>query len=336
MVQVWALDAVKGNKEGEPLAYGLVIGDGTQILTVIDYEQDIPKDLYVGLPGKTRYRASIQAIDVDNSATLLKMEKRVFPPAVIPEKTGYQWGSWVIIHGWALENFREMETREVSFFQPGNFGQMRDTAASYNDALGAVVANKGGQIIGLMGVSYTAGYPFSIILGGPGMTGPMLDIHDALKVLSPDSLERSWANQPVFAFGLSISGGQAGKPFATWGTQYEKTAAALLQLLGAVGAPLAQTALPSNFLSFVFDVPQNIDSVVFAAVYPQPVNLVNVSGEVVAHSRWLGIQFDRGDGQPNRIFYGHFGNYSSFEVDGGYILNGDISALEASLYSLVH
>ena len=73
-----------GESEDNPEALGVAVGDGSQILTVIDYESNNPGELEVTWPGHGSYTASFQATDSRTGATLLKLENAKLPPA----KTG--------------------------------------------------------------------------------------------------------------------------------------------------------------------------------------------------------------------------------------------------------
>ena len=326
MVAVWA----STDKEAQPFAYGLVVGDGTQILTFIDYENIIPKDIFIGRPGQARYPASVQAIDSNTNVTLLKMTKRVFRPAAITSSTDIPWGSVFIMHGWAIENIRKMDRRQVIYFQAGA-GVMQDPLGPYNDMLGALITTKSGKIIGLLGFSYTDGTPFNIILGPIGRVGPMVGIHDALKVLSPDNIAQSWAEQPVFSYIADITNGEFGKPFLPPADKdkYNRMSAALLSLFNTMGDALPPNEPLNYYLSYTDSKPASVNSTLFTAVYPKKVDLKNSSGQIVASVGWIGIQWGRSDGGPNYLFYGHF---DDFAIDGGFILNGNVTALKDSVY----
>jgi hypothetical protein len=326
MVAVWASDNQTDTPE-EPMAYGLVVGDGTQIITAINYEQDISQTLYIGKPGEKLYPVAIQAIDRKNNVTLLKMEKRVFPPADIPKTGDYAWGTKAVIHGWSLADVNKMERREVAF-SARNSSNMISGEGPYNDMPGAAVTDSNGDIVGILGYSYTLNYPFSIILGGPGLTGPIVDINDALEILSPDFVGQEWTKQPVFSFITTINEGKAGKPFLPADNKYSQISDYLLSIFETMGRPLVANELPTDYLNFSFSVPENINSTLFTAVYPQPVDLADGSGRVVAQVRWVGIQMNRSDAQPNRLFYGYSG---AFTIDGGFIIDGDISTLQKTL-----
>ena len=69
MVQVWIIDPSTGSKNFEAL--GVPVGDGTTILTIIDYEDYTPAngDIEVTTQNNETFLASIQAIDARTGAT---------------------------------------------------------------------------------------------------------------------------------------------------------------------------------------------------------------------------------------------------------------------------
>jgi hypothetical protein len=79
IVQVWV---------GENLeATGIVIGDGSQVITIIDYEESFPESINVITPDGDNYSASVQRIDPRTGATLLEVGGLDFPAAVTNSAT---------------------------------------------------------------------------------------------------------------------------------------------------------------------------------------------------------------------------------------------------------
>jgi hypothetical protein len=59
------------------------------------------------------------------------------------------------------------------------------------------------------------------------------------------------------------------------------------------------------------------------ASFTYPVELYDTTGALIASTKWVGIQWDRNDGKPNRLIYGS----TPYIPDGSYSIEGDISSL---------
>jgi len=182
MVAVWSSEDNAGIIRG-PIAYGLVVGDGTQILTVFGDDEGVPQALFIGIPGKTKYPVAVKAIDANNHVALLQMSEKIFSPAAIPEEHEYLQGTTFVLHGWSIGDYTRMDRREIGFPVEGGSGMMKDGLGPYNDKPGALITTEDDEIIGLLGIRKPSSDPESILLGGPGITSPMVDIHDALLIL---------------------------------------------------------------------------------------------------------------------------------------------------------
>jgi hypothetical protein len=329
MVAVWVNDAAFG-KQDQPLAYGLAVGDGTQILTVINYQADIPDTLYVGVPGKTRYPVSIQAVDPRNSVTLLKMEKKVFPPAPIPVSTGYVPGTEVIVHGWPAGDYTKIQTRRA-VFQGLDTGSLLDEGA-YIDAPGAVVTGQNGDVVGLLGTSYA--FPLHIMLGPSGaLNGGIVEIQDAMQVMSPDYDIQKLAGKPVYALLWDNDSINGRKSDLVPAEKFNDLAAALQPLLNTIAAPLDHNIepIPVYYRELANPSPGRLDGPIVTVVFAHPAELKNRNGDVLATAKWLGIEWERGGIKTKLLFYGHF-NFNEAVVDGGFSFDGDIAALLGVLY----
>jgi hypothetical protein len=330
MVQIWAAaDVGEMGKEGGPLAYGVAVGDGSQILTVFNYEDDIPDNLVIGLPGKPKYHVSIQAVDPQYSITLLKIEDGVFPAVTAGKSELTNSGDRVTIHGWTGPVFNKIETTKTDF--PGyNTPFMVDISPDhgYVGYDGAVVTGKNNEPIGLIGHFSNT---FVIILGGPGLTPPIIDIQSGLNLLSLDSANKSWVKMPVYTLITDLASLTGAASNRMPAEKYGEMAAALEPLLGTMGAPLPANELPVNYRSISWGGLETVDGTLFTVVYPRPVELRNVSGDVSVKAKWVGLQWGMNEGKPNRIFYGHL-NLGNAVIDGGFYLLGDISTLESTLH----
>jgi hypothetical protein len=320
MVQVWAAEG-----DSAPLAYGLAVGDGSRIITALNFEHDIPDELWVGVPGKTKYRASIKAIDPQTSATLLEVEGGKFPTDyTIAEPGSLSAGADITVMGWDAAGFNKIKTKNTIY---NGF----TVAIAFSDPLivfpGALVMNSKGKVAGIISEYYQA---FLIRLGPIGQTSPVIEIHDALKLLLPDAAGRPWETTPVYALVTTIESLTGLADSAPPASKYIEMAEAIDILLNTMGEPLTADELPDDYRFISWGGPDTADGTLLTVVYPRPVELKNTSGEVLAEARWVGVQWGRSEGKSDRIFYGRFEDGRAI-VDGGFYLTGDTSGLESAI-----
>jgi hypothetical protein len=158
-------------------------GDGTYIVTVLDTSGNTTGQFFVGLPGKNRYPSAFVAADPDNYTVLLKMEDKVFPAADIPVDRFSPWGDTLVLHCWEVQNYQELKRANTVWPVDGGGGMVKIETGPYIDVPGALVTDKLGNIVGLLG-TYKPLAPGQIRLGGVGSTGPLVTIQDALSILS--------------------------------------------------------------------------------------------------------------------------------------------------------
>jgi hypothetical protein len=101
-------------------------------------------------------------------------------------------------------------------------------------------------------------------------------------------------------------------------------------LLGALGEPLPlddlaqySSGLPLGFY------PK--EGVMLIAAFTYPVELHDSDNNLLATAKWIGIQWDRSEGKPNRLIYGS----TAYAVEGAYSIEGDTSSLVQLLEPLV-
>lgn len=324
MVQIWKSADADAAQE-EPLAYGVVVGDGQQILTVINYQNDIPETLYIGRPGQPRYPATVKALDPRNSVTLLDISNSVFPKADIAPAGSYHPGDNITVHGWRVTDFQKIEQRQDIFPLVG--GRLALEEGPRIDLPGAIVTGRDGKVIGLLGTDYNT---FVIRLGPVGMTAPMIDIHDALELLSTDTANQPWASGPVNMIVTTqdtLAGLASPQPPES---NYAEITSEIQALLGTLSEPLPSDELPDDYRNFSWGNPEDADGILLSVLYPHPVALRSSGGELVGVAKWVGIQWERNEGQPNRLFYGHVEEGNAV-VDGGFVLQGDITDLANAL-----
>ena len=189
---------------------------------------------------------------------------------------------------------------------------------------GAVVTDQSGKVLGLESI-YTFG--LVIRLGPADFIPPIISIDSAAELLSPTANEQPWANGP---FLLSVNtGGYFG-----YNRDYLPIANAVPPVLKKLGAQLPISALPQDFLSYIYG---NIalgspDGFLLTMVFPRPVNLCNSAGTVLAQAKWVGIQWGRNDGGPNRVFYGSV----TYTLEGSFEITGDTSSLENAVKTMLN
>jgi hypothetical protein len=332
-VQVW----IPGSNGGADVfeALGVPVGDGTTILTVIGYEDYSPGEIKVISPEGGTFSASIQAIDARTGATLLKLDSGKLLPVMTRDPTTLNANEQLII--WGLDNSDNVpQSTDIigPAIAPGlsalDFGISLSPLVDKNGdyygparAQGAVVTDQSGKVLGLESI-YTFG--LVIRLGPADFIPPIISIDSAAELLSPTANEQPWANGP---FLLSVNtGGYFG-----YNRDYLPIANAVTRVLNELGAQLPISALPQDFLSYAYG---NIatgspDGFLLTMVFPRPVNLCNSAGTVLAQAKWVGIQWGRNDGGPNRVFYGSV----TYNLEGSFEITGEISSLESAVQELL-
>jgi hypothetical protein len=94
-------------------------------------------------------------------------------------------------------------------------------------------------------------------------------------------------------------------------------------LLDKMGEPDPLDELAQYSSGFLL-IPQTEEGItILMASFTYPVELHDTIGVLIANAKWVGIQWDRNDGKPNRIIYGS----TPYIIDGSYSIEGDISSL---------
>jgi hypothetical protein len=286
MVQVWQPSAA-----GEPeelLAYGVVVDDGNHVLTVMDYEDYTPGKLLVVSPEYGQFNAIVQAIDYRTSATLLQLDDANLPAADIGN---------------------------IPLSSPG---EVAEQGKRYVDEPGAAITDEDGRVIGIVGRYWSK---LIVIIGGPGGLQPKpgaIDINSAMELL----IDSNHSNGPAFATVLTHSGNKSIAPWNYSGNP-DDFKAALTGLLDKLGEPAPLDELAQYSSGFLL-IPQTEEGItILMASFTYPVELHDTTGALIANAKWVGIQWDRNDGKPNRLIYGS----TPYIPDGSYRIEGDISNL---------
>jgi hypothetical protein len=340
VVQIWQ----PGTVSGEPeilLAYGIVVGDGKHVLTVLDYERDTPDQLLVVYKYR-RYDASIQAIDYRTSATLLQLQDANLPVAEIGDTSSLASNQRVYVGGqvcWTNE-CTECSTDAYIPAYAGNISplffsisipwetSMAIAKGKYWDSeSGAVITDKDGKAIGLLGRYPSKLQPLMSLPVGYIYLPWAINIDSALELLT----DTSHTNGPAISIILTkvaIDGG-IGHVYidivpgdALPVNDIENLAANITGLLDELGEPLPidDLAQYSSGLPWGFGPEEGI---MLIAAFTYPVELQDSGNNLLARAKWIGIHWDRSEGKPNRLIYGSAG----YIVEGAYSIEGDISGL---------
>jgi hypothetical protein len=326
IVQVWEPSCADGG-EMTLLAFGIAVGDGSQVLTVLDYENYTPDGLEVCLLGGDAYRAVIQVIDPRTSVTLLKVEGAELPVMTLGDSAALETGQKVIVRGWQDNSLKALSSYISEFpgvsdmffsaslslevLEEGNWGSILP---------GTPVINDKGEVVGLMSAYYDDLMPHSIFGAIPSVAG----ISNALELLATDAADRPWAGGPVLSvYTHNSSIGTRIPSLFVSAEEYLEIASAIRPLLSELGEPLSTDELPEHYIRLAW--PRVGDDNLLTVVYAQPVALYSAAGEKLADAKWVGIHWDRGEGKPNCLYYGT----TTYDRVGAFELLGDVTGLES-------
>jgi hypothetical protein len=336
IVQVWRPDSNGGAAVFEAL--GVAVGDGTTILTVINYEDYSPGEFTVISPKLGKSTATILSIDSRTGATLLKLNKGKLPAVATRDAATLSDSenlTLIVATGSdAAPLLAEVPVRKMALnrstlifyvFIPPSTPEI-----GYNGITtqGAVVTDASGAVLGLESV-----FDNRLVTraGGPDTIAAIINIEIALQALSPDANNQPWANGP-FIFAANMSGSMSGN-FIGMVKNYNEIANSVTHVLSELGGQLSITDLPHNFISYAENnqVTTLSDGSLFTTVFPRPVALRDSAGTVLAHAKWVGIQWDRNGGKLNRVIYGS----TAYNVQGSFAITGDVSSLAAAVRALL-
>jgi len=330
VVQIWQPGTVSGEPE-TLLAFGIVVDDGNHVLTVLDYEEYTPDKLLVISPKYGTFNASIQAIDYRTSATLLQLQDANLPVAEIghPSSLASNQSQRVYIRGWVGGNNKYMKCPanaytwddvSPSFFRVALSGEVITRGKGWVQVSGAVITDKDGKAIGLLGRHWSMLASVYIPIGYLPLA---INIDSALGLLT----DTSHTNGPAMFVVLTDhpSAGRyfvPGNPPLLLANNIQNLTKNVTGLLGELGEPLPlddlaqySSGLPTGF--------HPEEGIMLIAAFTYPVELHDSGNNLLASAKWIGIHWDRSEGKPNRLIYGSAG----YAVEGVYSIEGNIGGL---------
>jgi hypothetical protein len=330
-VQIWQPDTASGEPE-RLLAFGIVVGDGNHVLTVLDYERDTPDKLLVVSHKYGTFNASIQAIDYRTSATLLQLQDANLPVAEIGDTSflASNQSQRVYVRGWDAGTNRYNKwsaDTDVS----DNVSPLFFTISPSQEAItkreasimesGAVITNTDGEAIGLWAIYWSSLLPLKTY-GSIEIFPLAINIDSALGLLTDTShtigpavcVALTKSDTIDFVPGLAVH-----LPL----NNIENLDTTVIGLLDELGEPLPVDDIKPSFTSSLYPGFHPEEGVMLIAAFTYPVELHDSANNLLASAKWIGIQWDRSEGKPNRLIYGS----TAYAVEGAYSIEGDISGL---------
>ena len=320
-------------------ALGVPVGDGTTILTIINYEDYSPRELKVMSPGGAIFTATIQAIDARTGATLLKLDSGKLLPVTTRDPTTLNANEQLIV--WDQSD-SDSTLESTSTIGPNvspdssalDFSIVLPEGVQNSGGVtqGAVVVDQSGNVLGLESIW---GYTLVMRTGYPGFIPPIISINCTTELLSPIANQLPWANSPHLFSGNVIGPDNRNHNgnYLGYDRDYLPVASAVTRVLNELGGATSITDLPQEYLSYSIgnQATESSDGSLLTMVFPRPVNLCNSSGTVLAQAKWVGIQWDRSGGKTSRVIYGS----SAYVVQGSFEITGDTGSLENSAYAML-
>ncbi len=320
-----------------PIAFGIAVGDGNHILTVLNYEDYTPESdsLYV-VPAKGDcFNASVETIDPRTSATLLVVEGADLPPVRSGDSEDLWNGRSIYIQGWHADTtFTKASATIGNIAERSSFFSiwLTSTALKSGEAVtgnGAAITDKVGNVVGLAGAIY---YSLIAYLGAPGLISPCIPIDSALELLAPNTTSQIWAKGPaVMAIVTDTGVITASNLMRADSFAYDCMIQSVQSLFGTLGRSLEDdTEFAQEFRDYFLAGSSSWDQrdgKLMMLCYPGLQELRNTDGELLARAKWVGIQWDRSEGKTDRLVYGT----KPYEGEGIYELTGYMTHLEECL-----
>ena len=333
-VQVWV--------DGYPEGTGIIIADGTEVLTILDYHMSpLPDNVYVVYDSHEKYEAAIQRVDFRTGATLLTVSGGPLPVAKTGSALNIKQDDKVLVYGWSfsIKDYEETEEGKKPVFDKVEFSKAGVTVTAgisevplsfqikYNNetspgnrknvSQSGIVTDEDGIILGLVGSWNWGIEPISLV----GYVLPVVNIDTMLGLRSEDAEQKVWTQGPS---GYSFI--KPGGTFTAYGIappNYEAVANEILTLLGTLGEPMETGGLLQNYFAPPFGIETGYALV---AVYALPIEII-LPDEDAFNARWFILRWSV-PGESNCLIYG----MEPYEPEGAFEMTGDISILDSLLY----
>lgn len=321
------VQVLKPAEAGEPeeqMSLGIVVGDGNQVLALMNYEEYSTGNLIILTKNHKRYTAIFQAVDTRTGITLFKLDNVRLPSVTLGNsQITPSYGAKVIVWRWDDSNQVALTSLSATV-SPDQAPRPLFFSISYGENeeldIPGIVTDNQGNILGLMNSFHNR-----LVQGlGPIGRAPLVaNIDNARELLSGKDQYTS-LDSPV----LSTLAGKGDIKGYFGGilpspSNYNDMSVALFDLLGKLGEPIETSDLNINNSVGWY----GFDSISLIVVYPRSIELKNNDGDVLAQAKWISIQWDRSDGSPNRLFYGDV----PYTIKVGFELIGDITNLQLSI-----
>ncbi|MBN2077149.1 MAG: hypothetical protein JW762_16510 [Dehalococcoidales bacterium] len=330
-VQVWV--------DGYPEGTGIIIVDGTEALTIMDYHMSpLPDNVYVVYDSREKYEAAIQRVDFRTGATLLTISGGPLPVAKTGSALNIKQDDKVLVYGWSfsIKDYEETEEGKKPVFDKVEFSKAGVTVTAgisevplsfqikYNNEMSPknrgnisqadIVTDGNGIILGLVSSWNWGIEPISLV----GYLPPVVSIDSMLELRTEYAEQKVWTKGPS---GYSFI--KPGGTYTAYGIappNYEAVATRILILLGTLGEPMETDGLLKNYFAPPFGVETGYALV---AVYASPIE-ITPPGEDAFNARWVILRWSV-PGESNSVIYG----MEPYEPEGAFEMTGDISILES-------
>jgi hypothetical protein len=336
-VQVWVDDYPEGT--------GIIVGDGTQVLAILDYyKSPIPDNVYVIYNSDETYEAVIQRVDFRTGATLLKISGGPFPVATTGSASKVKPDDKVLVFGWsfAVKDYEETEEGKKPVYSEVEFKNKSEVVVStgitdgdfsfyikYSEGpppvnLGNIgqsdmVTDGDGFILGLVGTWFWGLVPPP---GIPGSLPSVVSIDSILELVSENADQYIWTKGPS---GYNFARPNGLSAYGRAPSNYEAVAGEILVLLSTLGESMEIEELLNEFSRFPFSVKTGNSLV---AVYALPVDILSPDDDVPHKARWVVLRWNV-PGESNCVIFG----MDPYEPEGAFEITGDINTLESLVSS---
>ena len=289
------------------MATGAVVGDGSYVVTVINYEHYSPGPLKVIIPGKVKYNATIQSFDPRTSATLLKISEKHSSTIKIGDSTLIETGQNIFLKQWIKNDSGEEQVKEVKLEVSNiisalqfNISWPKSNSQQYFDvASGGLVFNDHDYLIGIVGTTYGS------ISVPPGYISPVVTINSINDLVSGKTEQQSWAKGPVM---LSVAQPNSISYNLVVPTNYDEVALGLEKIVNDFGDRLSSDEINPGYSIFTPD-----SGKILIALFASPIKLSNNNGVIIKEVKWIGVQ-SINNNYFEKLFYGT----SPYHIEGGF------------------